>query len=980
MATEEKYRIAPEKNGIFVKYVALVIAVILVLVVLALVIVMVYFLHPGWPCATTSTDPSDGLPAAFASVRKPFDGRLPDNLKPVNYRVKFTPYLDEEDGDKRFLVDGEVQITVNCVKSSNSITLHALKLDIDRDTVTVNEVSSGNSIDVRDISVDEEYDFFIINTAATLERGKEYHISMSYVALMNNTDLMALFLNVYEENGQPRYLLASQLAVTDGRRVFPCFDEPALKATFDVIIKHRTKRSALSNMPNIRNETDGDWNTAYFNTTPVMPVYLLAVLVSDFVCKEATTNLGVKFRVWASKTNINATDFALDVGVKSLQHFEDLLQIPYPLPKLDMVSLPVFMDYGAMENWGLIMYKHDWMLYDEAVHHPPRAQRVARIVAHELAHMWFGNLVTLRWWNVSWLNEGFGRHFEFIAVDEVLPEWDIYNQFYQDAVTFKSMDDDASSESHPTVQSKVGWREEIWTQYDTRIYERGAHIIQMVRSFLGHDAVFNGLRAYQNKYNYSNAVSDDVWAELEQSAKDAGKGQINVADIMNPWILQLGFPVVTVSRDGVNRASASQWLFKLDPDDDIPGGDDFSWHVPLTYMHSGNLNYGDPSMTWLNKSTDKVINLDDDGKNNWILANIRHNGYYRVKYDDENWNKLISQLKTDHKSIPVRTSAAMIDDAFNLARSGDVDAVLALSAIGYLRDEKEYSPWNAAIRNLRYIRDMLETSPSYGNLQSYIRELIEPLYEDLGWAFSNDDTHIQYYLRLDSIKLSCQLNKRDCVQKARDIYSRWMDDQETNSIRDDIRATVMCTAIKHGDYEEWKFAYEVFANTSDYTYALQSDIAYALACTPRLWILHMYLAESLQHYKNVSSVKNDDVIMPTELTSLGPVNDFYRMCGFVRDQSPLGFLTMWKFMRNHFDELRSIDEDKAYSFIWDFARKMNTAKQLMELEDFARKYSDMPDNQVTKFYKTLRQVNANIQWMTRNYAGLEEWFEQNTQQ
>ncbi|XP_070560607.1 aminopeptidase N-like [Ptychodera flava] len=974
MAKEEKYRIAPEKNGIFVKYAALVIAVILVLVVLGLVIVMVYFLHPGWPCPTTSTDLTDGLPAASTSVRKPFDGRLPDDLKPINYRVKFTPYMDEEDGDKRYLIDGEVQITVNCVKSTNTITLHALKLDIDRDTVTVNEVSSGSSIDVRDISVDEEYDFFIIKTATTLESGKKYYIAMNYVGQMNNTDLVALFLNVYEENGEPRYLLASQLEATDGRRVMPCFDEPALKATFDVIIKHRTKRSALSNMPNIRNETDGDWNTAYFNTTPVMPLYLLAVVVSDFVCKEATTNLGVKFRVWASETNINATDFALDFGVKSLQHFEDLLQIPYPLPKLDMVSLPVFNDYGAMENWGLILYKHDWILYDETVHHPPRGQRVARIIAHELAHMWFGNLVTMAWWNVTWLNEGFARHFEFIAVDEVLPDWDIYDQFYPSEVTFTSMDNDASSESHPTVQAEVGWLSQIWTQFDTRVYERGSHIISMVRSFLGDDVAFDGFIAYQNKHNYSNAVSDDLWTELTQSAKDAGKGQINVADIMNPWIVQLGFPVVTVSRDGVDRASASQRLFKLDPDDDIPGGNEYSWYIPLTFVHSGNQDA--PSITWLNKSADNTLTLNGASDDDWILANINHTGYYRVNYDDENWNKLINQLKTDHESIPVRNRAALIDDAFNLARSGDVDAVLALSVIGYLRDEKEYSPWNAAIRNLRYVRDMLETSPSYGNLQRYIRDLIKPSYEDLGWDFSNDDTHLIYYLRMESLKLSCELYNEDCVDEAKGLYSRWMEDQDANSIRDDIRATVMCTAIKHGDYEEWKFAYEAFANTSDYTYALQSDIAYALACTPRLWILNMYLAESLQHYKDVSSMKSDDVIMPTELTTQGPPNDFYRLCGFVRDQSPIGFLTTWKFILDHFDELRSIDENKAFSFVWGFAMKMNTATQQMELEDFARKYNDMPNSQVTGFYKALGQVNANIQWMARNYRKLEEWLQQ----
>ncbi|XP_070560484.1 aminopeptidase N-like [Ptychodera flava] len=968
MTTEKTYQVNPvdERNGTFVKYFVLLIAIIVVIVIFIVVILMVYFLHPGWPCPTTTA--VNDLPTVTAKSEKLFDGRLPDDLEPVNYRVKFTPYMDEEDGDKRYLIDGEVQITVNCAKSTNTITLHALKLDIDRDTVTVNEVSSGSSFDVRDISVDEEYDFFIIKTATTLERGKEYHISMNYVALMNNSDFSAFYISSSEEGGETRYVMASQLETTYSRRVFPCFDEPALKATLDVIVKHRTKRSALSNMPNIRNETDGDWNTAYFNTTPVMPVYLLSVVVSDFVCKEGTTDNGVKFRVWAPEVDINATELALEVGIKILEHFEELWKIPYSLPKLDMVSVPVF-KFGAMENWGLILYKRSRMLYDKDIHPPSRAMRAVRLIAHELAHMWYGNLVTMGWWNVSWLNEGFARHFEFYVVNEVKPEWDIYRQFYPAQVVYKSMDKDASSESHPTEQTDIGWFNDIWTQFDTRVYERGAHMIEMMRSFLGDDIVFDGFRSYLNKHLYGNAFSDDVWIELTQKAKAAGL-DIDVKEVMDPWMLQLGFPVVTMSRNYVYSAQVTQRPFKLDPEDDILGSEYFSWYTPLTFVHASNPAFDNPSLTWIN-GTSGTLNLSGSTSDDWILANVNQRGYYRVNYDTDNWEKLIGVLNLFATTFPVRNRAGLIDDAFNLARSGDVDAVLAFRVIEHLKTEDNLSPWQAAIRNLQYVRDMLETSPSYGNLQSYIRSLVDPKYTELGWDFSDEDTQLEYHLRLDIIKLACELNNNNCVREAQDLYSKWMEDPDKNSIRGDLRATVMCTAIQHGGYEEWKFAYAVFDNTTDYS--LQSDIAMALACTPRMWMLDVYLADFLQRYLNESYETKDATEFLTSISTLDDAINIYKIGGLVRGQSAIGFLVTWDFVRRHFDDLRSVNEPSAFKFIWEFAHKMNTEEHQTELEDFARKYNDMPDKEVREFYKALRQVKANIQWMKRNYGDLEEW-------
>ncbi|XP_077977862.1 aminopeptidase N-like [Glandiceps talaboti] len=977
---------ARERNGLFVKYPVLVIAIILLLVLFIIIIIVVYFLHPGWGCPSAD---DNGLPTVQPQIHKPFEGRLPDTLKPTNYRIKIQPYLDEEDGDKRFLFDGEVDISMNCEKSTNVIKLHAVKLNIDEDTVRVNEIDTNEDIGVKDISTDEEYDFFIVKTKTKLQSGKKYKISMNYVGILNNTDIVALYLNTYQVGNETRYVLASQLDTVYSRRVFPSFDEPAMKATFDIIIKHRTTRSALSNMPVIRNETNGDWNTAYFDTTPIMSNYLVAVVVSDFVYKEKTTKKGVKIRLWSRQELIETVYFSLDLGLQTVEYFEELWNISYSLPKLDMVALPAF-KFGAMENWGLILYREKYMLYDKAVHTPVTAQRVANLVTHELVHMWYGNLVTKAWWSDTWLNEGFARHFQFVPVDQFLPEWDIYDQFYQDRVTFKSFNNDASSDSHATVRPEIGWEDDLWSQFDTRVYERGSHIIMMMRSFLGDTIIFKGFRNYLKKHIYGSVYSYDLWAALTETAKESGVN-IDMKEVMDPWLLQLGFPVVTITRKDDTTATIEQKMFVLDREDEIPdapGDLDYIWYIPLTYIHAGQplTPSNGPSLAWLNGTLTGAINLNGATADDWVLGNIYQHGYYRVNYDLDNWNKLISQLATDHEKIPIQNRAALIDDVFHLARSGDVDAMLAFQVADYLRNEDNYSPWKAAISNLGYIQKMLEKTPSYGNLEIYGRELIKPIYDLYGWNFkesdNDDENHVKYHLKVEAIKLSCDFNYGDCVKEAKRVYSEWMEDKENNRIPQDVRALTLCTAIRHGGQDDWDFAYRELKKTTDHS--LTDDITSGLACTEQVWLLQKYLNDYFRRYINETVVvfEGDAGMIPTTLSTVDEPIDFYTVIKKVLDQSTVGHMVAKEFSIQHFDDLYSRDADgsKAFPLIWELADRMNSKSQQMQLEDFARKYNDMPEDQVKEFYKAQRKVKANIRWMDRNYENLKQWLKSKTRE
>ncbi|XP_002734087.2 aminopeptidase N-like [Saccoglossus kowalevskii] len=968
--TDEKSR-----DGVFIRYIILVVSLALLALLFVVVILMVYFLHPGWGSPHIESD--DALPTvATQQDDKPFEGRLPDNIIPVNYRIKIIPYLDEEDGDDRFSFDGEVRIRVKCVRSTSMVIMHALKLNIDLDSMKVTNVNTGDEMGVTKLSTDEEYDFVMLDTRKKLMANQEYFISMNYVGIVNNSDIVALYVGTYNLGGESRYFLASQLEIGYARRVFPSFDEPQLKATFDTIVKHRTTRGALSNMPNIRNDTEGDWNTAYFDTSPIMPTYLVAFVISDFVCKEAITDNGIKLRVWSKEADINSTDFALDFGVKALDEFTKMWGIDYPLTKLDMVSLPVF-KFGAMENWGLVVYIENRLLYHPDDNAPERAQRAARIIGHELAHKWYGNLVTMAWWSDTWLNEGFARYFEFDVTDIIYPEWEIFDQFYPHLVTAKALLADASSESHATVRPDIGWPSDIWGQFDSRVYERGSCLIMMMKSILGKDVLYQGFTDYLNKYSYSNAYSEDLFDVLTETAKNAGI-VVDMKTIMDPWVLQMGYPLITVTRNSDTMATATQKHFLYDPNDVIPENKyamGYEWYVPLTYVVSSNMQ--DEQLVWLNKSS-VTMRLRGVDSTEFILANVDQKGYFRVNYDQNNWDRLILQLLSYHETIPVINRAALIDDAFNLAWSGEENVILPMRLTEYLVNEKDYSPWKAARQNLHIVAvNMLGKTPAFGDALKYVESLLQPLYDKYGWSFRGEDEPIDYRLQHEVLELSCIVNNPDCVEESITRYSNWMQDPENymSGIRSDMRQTMMCIAIRHGGDVEWNFAFDQLTRTNDTL--LKDSISVSLACGTKLWQLEKYLQESYHMFANQTEEDDEDY---TSIAGFMRSWDFaddkfnvYTTIGHVRDRSALGKLVAWNFLLRNFEGLRKSNEDEAFQTAWGFADSMNTKYEQSQLEDFARKYNDMPESQVEDFYIALRKIKHNIRWMETNYDILEDW-------
>ncbi|TNN32735.1 Aminopeptidase Ey [Liparis tanakae] len=589
---------------------------------------------------------------------------------------------------------------------------------------------------------------------------------------------------------------------TDARKAFPCFDEPAMKAIFYITLIHDRGTVALSN-GQMKESIDVTINgqslqKTTFEPTLKMSTYLLAFIVSDFAFINDTLD-GVLIRIFARKSAIAAGQgqYALNKTGPILKFFERYYSSKYPLPKSDQIALPDF-NAGAMENWGLITYRETALLYDEKFSSNSNKQRIATIIGHELAHMWFGNLVTLKWWNDLWLNEGFASYVEYLGANEAEPGWKVKDLIVLSDV-HRVFAVDALASSHP-LSSK---EEDI---------QKPAQISELF------DAI-----------SYSKAVT--------------AQGVIlpdSVKNIMNTWVLQMGFPVVTVD---TTTGVVTQEHFLLDPDSEVTTVSpyNYEWIVPIKWMKPGVIQ--EPK--WLKTKSATIIEMKEP-LGNWVLVNLDVVGYYRVNYDLGNWNKLLNDLMNNHQRIPLINRVQLVDDAFNLARAKIIPTVLALDTTKYLDKERDYMPWESALSNLDFFYLMFDRSEVYGPMKNYLRKQVTPLfyyYKTMTMDWSKvPDGHMDQYNQVNAISTACKTDLEECLTLSKTWFDQWRM-TGVNLIHPNLRSTVYCNAIAAGGAQEWEFAWEQFQNT---TIASEAEkLRSSLACTKQPWLLNRYLEYTL---------------------------------------------------------------------------------------------------------------------------------------
>ncbi|XP_052084132.1 aminopeptidase N-like isoform X2 [Mytilus californianus] len=913
-------------------------------------------LSPSSPLVPTTTvaQLTTTSPASTRNVR------LPLNLYPTLYDVELQPYMYEGDA-KDFYFTGNVKIEMQCIKSTNEIVLHSNKLNISEQSIQVMQMGSGSQIS-HSVEFDKVNQFLILKSNTQFMAGSNYSVYIEFRGPLTD-DLAGLYLSSYKRGNDTIYIATSQMQPTDARKTFPCFDEPAVKAQFKVTLVRKQHMVSLSNTPITSNMTRGNgWIADYYEVTPKMSTYLLAFIICDFKYTVNITKNNVEYRAWARPEAVGQTPYSLDVGVKVLTYFEEYFDIPFPLPKSDMIAVPDFAA-GAMENWGLITYRETAMLYDPMESAETNKQRVAVVVSHELAHQWFGNLVTPSWWDDLWLNEGFASFVEYMGVDHVHPDWLMFEQIVvedlQDVFNF-----DGLVTSHP-VYVPVSHPSQINEIFDRISYGKGATIIRMMRFFLGEETFKKGLQRYLKQQAYGAAFHDDLWNALSEQSKEDGK-PISVQDvkhIMDTWTLQMNFPTVFMERTGPNiRLSQSRYLLDQNATDPgtytSPFG--YKWEIPVTYTSQSisNFNQTDNDISWMGRDG-AVVEIKNafpgESMDSWYIGNVMQYGYYRVNYPESNWQKLIQQLKTDPTKIHPINRAQIINDAWNLAKSGDLKMSIALQTVEYLSTEDNFLPYSAASGELLYVEDMLERTALFGAFSKFMKATFTIPFNKFGMDNSGSG-HLETYVRRIVVSLACKYGNAECIGNATKLFRELMETTDgTNPIDVNLRSTVYCTAIRYGGVEEWDFAYKKYKTSNVATE--KAVLLLSLSCSRDVWVLSRYLKYTL---------------MPEEIRKQDAVSTIVYI-----SRNTIGRSLVWDFVRGNWDFIFNEYGGGAFSFsrlITGITANFNTDFDLELVKSFKDSVPNLGSG-ARAFQQSIEKINLNIKWMAKNSLTVQDWLQ-----
>ncbi|XP_022104276.1 aminopeptidase N-like isoform X2 [Acanthaster planci] len=751
------------------------------------------------------------------------------------------------------------------------------------------------------------------------------------------------------------------------RRVLPCFDEPSFKATYEVQLEHRTNMKALSNGLETGTETiDSRWSKTKFTTVHFMPTYLLAFIVHDYSSIQLTNTNGCLIRVWCPSHQISYADYALNISNLVQTYFDSYLDYEYPLAKEDHIAIQDF-GAGAMENWGLITYQDFYLLHelDDSV----SKTFYSLIITHELAHMWFGNLVTMEWWNDLWLNEGFATYMEHIGMNLVHPEFRRTETYYVNTVDRALKPD--SLGTMPSVRAPVYANDKhISSQFSRITYQKGGSLLWMLEHLLTLDVFNAGIKSYLKERSYKNANAEHLWRQLTAADKD--KGGLDIKKIMDTWTLQRGYPLVTLKRSTDGRViEATQEIFLQlgeNLEEEEFGDLGYKWWVPLTYLYKSGPSdkYDNPAMDWLDPSVEKTsIQLTGAPSTEWYLANAKMTGYYRVNYDETNWQRLLDQAAKDPNAFSEENKIGLLYDSESLAKA-EIISMDIYKGFAQSFENNTLISQQAVLRTSSYFAKML-TRPSYGMkrrslsnpsaaAQTYMQRLVEPLYVDSGWDENfMPDLPLARYETMDQFDITstaCQYGHEHCVSKATALFKEYVENPKQNTIPKNFRKVVYCNGIRFGDKVEWDFAFDML-QASDDRWERSRWIS-ALACSADHSRLKRYLQSMLD---TATYSRHDDALI---------------LMGVA--QNPDGYEVAWEFVRNNWETVGKMfkrNNQLLRDVLEEITSNFNTNEKLQELLDFGEG-RDLGAMKVA-YDSAVVTTKVNIRWMANKAAETEQW-------
>ncbi|TGZ76481.1 hypothetical protein EX30DRAFT_344874 [Ascodesmis nigricans] len=858
---------------------------------------------------------------------------LPTNVKPTHYNLHLTN-IDRT----AFTYDGTVIIDLALNEPTRTIKLNAKQLTLKDGHVTAGD----KTIKIVDHSIDTKAEVATLSLEAELPGSGNGQLTINFSGLMNQ-EMAGFYRSAYKNvEGNDDWMFSTQFESCDARRAFPCFDEPNLKAAFDFSIDVPEAYTALSNQPVKEEKKDGKGlKTVVFETAPKMSTYLYAwacgdfEYIEDFTDREYPGRGKLPVRVYTTRGLVEQGRFALENCRKIVDYFSEIFEIDYPLPKVDLLAVHEF-SHGAMENWGLITYRTTAVLFDEKTSDARYKNRVAYVVAHELAHQWFGNLVTMDWWSELWLNEGFATWVGWLATDHFHPSWDVWGQFvtegYQTAFQL-----DGLRSSHP-IEVPVKNALEIDQIFDHISYLKGSSTIRMLSTYLGQKTFLKGVARYLKKHAYGNATTEDLWSALaEESGQD-------VAGFMRTWIKVIGFPVLNVTEEGANLL-VSQSRF-LSTGDVKPEEDTTTWWLPLAIDASSQT-----SASPVTALTGKTVTIENIASGHYKL-NSGQTGFYRVNYPLSRLRK----LGENQQSLSVSDKVGIIADAGATAFAGYGTSAGLLEFITSLKNESSYLVWAAITERLGNLRSIFgESSPELKDaLAKLTLSLVSPIVERVGWDFPEGEDFLTGRLRALLISTAGAVGHDQIIAESLRRFKSYVAGDK-DAIHPSLRLAVFKIAIAEGGKEEYDAVVNEYLTSKSVDAREICLVALGRAKKPEIVkeVLKFMLSEN---------VKVQDKHSPAISLSNN---------GHAR-------YVLWKFIEENWEEVhRQMSGNMVVldRFLKNSLNKFSSEAVLKEIEDFF----SVKDN--TGYDRGLELVKDSIRgrasYVKRDKSNLEKWLKEN---
>lgn len=859
---------------------------------------------------------------ATLNAEKPFDfastpGKLPKNVLPEEYTIRIVPNLEKHS------FTGSETVKLNVREPVKQLVLNALEIKINKASI------DGKAVDVSAIKLDEKEQ--TVRIAAELAVGN-HQVDLEFIGKINQQG-QGLYYAPYQEQGtgKKKIMLGTQFEATDARRMFPCWDEPSFRARFQLTAVVPENFIAVSNMPILSEAKVPGGKEIRFGVTPPMASYLNVFCAGELDAIQ-TKKGEVTHGIVATKGKAEMGRYALASSQQILDYFNDYFGEPYPLPKLDHIAVPGGFG-GAMENWGGITYYESRLLFDREKSSAETKQGIYEVIAHETAHMWFGDLVTMAWWDNLWLNEGFASWMGTKVSAKFNPDWEVWLSKTTPRDPTRrhgigkeaAMEGDARATTHP-IQQPIKTEAEANSAFDDITYRKGMSFIRMIESFLGEEVFRDGIRKYIAAHKLSNTTTTDLWNALSEAS---GKP---VVEIAAAWTEQPGFPVVKVTRDADGKITLTQERFTVHFDNPPP----LEWKIPLTYATPGE------SATSV-LMTSKSMELPNISANRAIKLNVEGAGNYRVQYDATSWKLLLAELP----KLSVADRVNLLSDSWALVQANRAPFSLYLDLVEKLPTKTELAEREQITLVFDYVNRLLASEPKRADFQKYARSILRPSFDELGWGPRQGEPVKIGSLRASLIRALGELNDTQIVADCRERFQKYL--AEPNSLAPDLRPPVLAVVGRHADGATWNKLHELGLKTTS-------------------------IEEKQNYYDALANAIDPNLAARTLEISLGnelPTSRATYLVAKVGRQSEHPEIA-WAFAKAHMKQLLAkADAVSANSYAPSLFNFFSDPARIAELERYAK--TDLPPAAAKDVAKAIDEVGFRAELKPRLVIQLASW-------